>query len=387
MFHNNFFENEKEESNYINEVKIFISDVFHEKYKKENIKEKIESYYMKVTRITSRYRIELWRFNKLLDNFDNNDTSKINIIEIPLSGQNIVCRTKDELLDNKEKIETKLNVWKKLCEDLEKIRNENRNFNKSLCFSNIREMIRENPDVKIGQIESEAGIRLGYMSRLEKGDNAAEPSVEFIVTAAKLLNVSVDTLISVDFTSLTPTEKYLVNFIEKLKLDTLSDKLDWSLETQFDLSKYDDVFNGKNNHPLFSLETFYRQTETGYPDLVTENVYVSKSFGPNTYINGDCFNLRLKNGSIFYLMNLAKDVHQVDDKDAVVKEAVVYVPGGKTQVLATTKDEYPIGQMVDRLYLTIKERMKHPKLNNDIMTAIDAFMKNDLEDDKVELPF
>ena len=32
--------------------------------------------------------------------------------------------------------------------------------------------------------------------------------------------------------------------------------------------------------------------------------------------------------------------------------------------------------------------MKHPQVNNDVMTAIDAFMKDDLEDDPEEpLPF
>ena len=51
---------------------------------------------------------------------------------------------------------------------LEELMSEKKNFDKSVCFSNIRELLRQNPDVKIGQIEKEAGIRLGYMSRLEK---------------------------------------------------------------------------------------------------------------------------------------------------------------------------------------------------------------------------
>ena len=145
--------------------------------------------------------------------------------------------------------------------------------------------------------------------------------------------------------------------------------------------------NGECDHPLFSVETFYRESECEYPDEVTETVYVSKTFGPNTSINGDCYNLRLKNGSIFYLMDLVKDVHRVGDKSAYVKEAIMYVPYKKTQVLATTKDEYPIGQLLEELFLTVKERMKHPQVSNDVMTAIDAFMKDDLEDDPEELPF
>ena len=226
------------------------------------------------------------------------------------------------------------------------------------------------------------------MSRLEKGDNAAEPSVEFIVTAAKLLNVSVDTLISMDLANLTSTEKYLVSFIEKLKSDTIQEKIYWNVETQFDLDRQLVDCNGESTHPLFSLETYYRQSECEYPDEVTDNVYVSKTFGPNTSINGDCYNLRLKNGSTFYLMNIVKDVHRVGDNSAFVKEAVMYVPRGRTQVLATTQDDYPIGHLLEELYSTVKDRMKHPQVNNDVMTAIDAFMKDDLEDDPEEpLPF
>lgn len=350
----------------------------------ESTKEEIEEYYQKVTRKASQCRMITFKLKQLTNNWGDpslNDTR--GIISAIMSKYN----SKEEALQDLEKNEKELNEWMELCEQLDEIRNQNKNFNKTLCFSNIRELIKENPDVKIGQIEKEAGIRLGYMSRLEKGDNTSEPSVEFIVTAAKLLNVSVDTLISIDLASLTPTEKYLVSFIEKLKSDTLLDKLNWSIETKFELDRWEVDYNGNSIHPLFSLETYYRQTDCEYPEEATENVYVSKTFGPNTSINGDCFSLRLKNGSTFYLMDIVKDVHRVNDKSAFVKEAVMYVPRGKTQVLATTQDEYPIGSLLEELHSTLKERMKHPQVNNDVMYAIDAFMKDDLKDDEEELPF
>lgn len=362
---------------YKEEIKGFLVTVRHGNYQKEDI----ETYYQRVTRMTSSIRMETSRLRRASEEWDK--MPKATIVKMLSSKYN----TKAELLKELEEYEKELKEWMELCEELDKIRAANRNFNKTLCFSNIRELIKDNPDVKIGQIEKEAGIRLGYMSRLEKGDNAAEPSVEFIVTAAKLLNVSVDTLISVDLANLTATEKYLVSFIEKLKSDTIAEKINWDVESDYDLNRYLTDINGNSMHPLFSLETFYRQSECEYPEQVTENVYVSKTFGPNTCINGDCFNLRLKNGSTFYLMNLVKDVHRTKDESAFVKEAVMYVPRGKTQVLATTQDEYPIGHLLEELYSTVKDRMKHPQVNNDVMTAIDAFMKDDLEDDPEELPF
>ena len=41
---------------------------------------------------------------------------------------------------------------------------EFRNFDKYICFNNIRTLLKVNSDVKIGMIEKEAGVRLGYMS-------------------------------------------------------------------------------------------------------------------------------------------------------------------------------------------------------------------------------
>ena len=346
-------------------------------------KDEVLDYYQAASRKASECRMMSSKLRALMAHWGEDLDHHKTIYASLISKYN----TKAEVVTEHEKWKKEANEWMKICEELDAIRCQYKNFNKSVCFSNIRELLKDNPDVKIGQIEQAAGIRLGYMSRLEKMDNTAEPSVEFIVTAAKLLNVSVDTLITMDLANLTPTEKYLVSFIEKLKSDTIQDKINWSIETPFELSRCGVDCNGESEHPLFSVETFYRESECEYPDEVTENVYVSKTFGPNTAINGDCYNLRLKNGSIFYLMDLVKDVHRVGDKAAFVKEAVMYVPYRKTQVLATTKDEYPIGPLLEELFLAVKERMKHPQVSNDVMTAIDAFMKNDLEDDPEELPF
>lgn len=346
-------------------------------------KSDVEEYYQKVSHVICELKIQM---NKLKDYLHCWNNIEIN----PKSGMKIMeskFNTKAEVIKNLDDVEEELKEWIKLGDELDSLRNKIKNFNKAICFSNIRELLKEKPDVKIGQIEREAGIRLGYMSRLEKEDNTAEPSMEFIVTAAKLLNVSVDALISFDLTSLTSTEKYLVNFIEKLRKDTMLEKINWDVESKFELNKGELDINGNSFHPLFSLEEFYRQTECEYPEQVNECVYVSKSFGPNTCINDDCFKLRLKNGSTLYLMDIVKDVHRTNDKSAFAIEAVMYVPGGRTQVLATTKDEYPIGNLLTNLHITVKEKMKHPQVNKDAMYAIDAFMKDDLTDDPEELPF
>jgi len=344
---------------------------------KDEIREKLEEVELELQTVSSEHNDELTMIEKIESCNAQNTKKKF----IEKYGTTEEIRKK---CSNLELYQKELN---EVYSDLEAIMNVLKNFNKAVCFSNIRELLRQKPDVKIGQIEKEAGIRLGYMSRLEKEGNTSEPSMEFIVTAAKLLNVSIDTLVSVDITALTPTEQYLVNFFDKLKSDTLIDKFNWNTETKFELDRLEQDMNGYVQHPLFSEETFYEQSDCEYPEEVTRVVYSSKTFGPATCITGDCFNLRLKNGSTLYLMNLEKSVHSMTDNFAFVKEAVMYIPQGKTQVLATTQDENQIAQLLEMLYSTVQERMKHPQVNNDVMYAIDAFMKDDISDDEEELPF
>lgn len=293
----------------------------------------------------------------------------------------------NEVKAKKKRLESERTQLSGYCGTLENFLENYRNFDKSICLANIRELLRENQDVKIGQIEREAGIRAGYLSRLEKEGNNSDPSMEFVVTAAKLLKTSLDTLIRVNISELTPTEKYLVSFFEKLQNDTLLDKLDWNIETPDELNHMECGENGWVEHPLFDFATFYEESECEYPDEVQRIVFTSKSFGPKTYINGDCYNIRLKNNSCLYLMDISKSVHKVGDVNAFAKEIWMYTPSVGKKFFARTNDNSPLVPLVEAVFATVKERTQHPKLKTEMQYVIDAFMKDDLEDDPEELPF
>ena len=282
--------------------------------------------------------------------------------------------SQEQVVANIENLKKNQRRFIELRKELTELISTSKNFDKTICFSNIRELLKQNPKVKIGQIEKDAGIRLGYMSRLEKEGNTSEPSMEFVVTAAKLLDVSLDTLISINLSGLTPHEKYLVKFFDKLKADTIADKLDWKTERP-DYLKDIFVFQGETEHPLFTpIDKSYAEG--------SRCVFSSKSFGDNTFIRDDCYNLRLKNGTTLYLMNIEKDEHKSNDPDAYAIEAWIWVPYKSVSVLFTSRDASPIAHILDDLYKSVKSQMNHPKINKDAMYAIEAFMKDDLEDDK-----
>ena len=258
-------------------------------------------------------------------------------------------------------------------------------FNKKLVLDNISFLLKEFGK-KIGELETDAGVSPGYISRISKESNT-KPGIEFIMKVADSLQTSVDTLLSADLAEMTPTERYLMSFLEKLVKDTVDDKLDWNRESADSLDRTETDINGNPNHPLLSYETFYETSESEYPQEVSRVVFVSNAFGCRTSIHGDCFNLRLKNGSYLYLMNLSKSVYTTNDQDAFVKEIWIYKPGTGRNFLCSNRDSSSLASLADNLYKTVSEQMKHPRIKQELKYIIEAFMNNDMTDDDKPLPF
>lgn len=253
-------------------------------------------------------------------------------------------------------------------------------FERKRCINNIYYLAKKQGK-RIGDVEKAAGVSSGYISKLNREDNTSVPGIEFLEGVANEFGVTVDTLINYDLADMTPTEHYIIDFLTKLNSDTQGDKLDWEKESADSLNRMED-YNGYVHHPLFSLETFMRKGETEYPDEVTEVVFVSDTYGANTAIAGDCYNLRLKNGSVLYVMNISKDVYYTNDPSAFAKEVWIHVPYSGTQFLANNQTDDGIGNLVDILYDSISENMQHPKVKPGVRYVIDAFMQNDISDDE-----
>ena len=257
-------------------------------------------------------------------------------------------------------------------------------FDKKLFFDNISYLIREN-DLKVGEVESQAGVSAGYISRTSK-DGGTKPGIDFIVNISKILNVSIDVLLGVDLEKLTPTEKYLISFLDKLISDTAHDKLSWNKDSAGNLNHLECDINGNTDHPLFHSETFMEPGEEGYPNEVTRNIFISNTFEELTYIAGNCYSLVLKNGAQLYLMNISKSVHSSREKDIYAKEIWMQIRNGSAKYLCGTRSEAPISDRVESLYTAVEEDSKHPKIDQNLQEIIDAFMKDDFSDD-MDVPF
>lgn len=259
---------------------------------------------------------------------------------------------------------------------------KSKKFNKYLAFANIRELLK-NSNVKIGHIEKEAGCQPGYMSRLEKPGSASEPSVEFLVTAARLLNVSLDMLVSLDLSTLSATEKYILSFIEKLQKDTVAGKLEWNKETATELNNIEPEPEGYVPHPLFD---FYMHPEEKNPKILGSRICMySDTFEAETSIHNDCYNLTLKNGARLYLMDICKNVHVSGNVNFYAKEIWMYKPHEGSSCLITNKNQ-EYGDYVQILFEVVSAYMSRPRIKKGFKSVIDAFMADDFEDD-LDAPF
>lgn len=261
-------------------------------------------------------------------------------------------------------------------------------FNKSLLIDNIEYLLKERKK-RVGELEAEIGVSAGYISRISK-DGGSKPGVDFIGKVAEALNVSIDSLLTVSLTQITPTEEYLFSFFDKLKSDTVADKLDWEKESSFYLNNLETDINGRVNHPLFDLESFTEKNENGYPEDVSRVVFTSYAFGYHTYISENCFHLELKDKSVVYLMNVGYTEGDPTDPNNHVIEVWMEVPRTGVYFVCNTKSSSVLAQPVEDLYQTISDFSRHPKLKLGVRLAIDAYMRGDNkenENDDDDLPF
>lgn len=249
-------------------------------------------------------------------------------------------------------------------------------FLKERFFSNLSHLIKIH-EKKIGELETDAGVSPGYISRMNKEANG-KPGIDFIVKVADQLNVSIDTLLGVDLTKLSHTEKYTFDFLEKLTQETEAENLIWEKETVNDLNNLESDTWGNVNHPLFFYESFFEEGGSDYPEQVSRVVFNSASFGFHTAINGDCYNMQLQYDTTLYLMNLVKSVHKANDTNAYAKEIWLYKSSAGCQFLCSNKN-LSFKTVVDRLFTSVAEYLTHPQLKPDFRLAIDAFMKDDCD--------
>lgn len=249
-------------------------------------------------------------------------------------------------------------------------------FNKMLCLSNIYHLAKSK-NIKIGDLESAAGVSAGYISRLNKADTKTSPSIEMLAVAADMLGVSLDALLNHDYEALTPTEKYMVDFLEKLQAKTVSHDQIWRRETYSRLHRVYQDQHGNPDHPLFDWQ---KNDSDSYPSIAYNSLFREAE---QVVVIDDAYILPFNGSDFLYLMKVGVPVEMDDRGNTMETEYELYLVDSRWNVSivchSTWEEESPYNQPLADLYTAAADSSKHPILTSNVRSAIDNFMyENDL---------
>lgn len=242
-------------------------------------------------------------------------------------------------------------------------------LDKAMFFSNIKVAAKQK-GVKIGELESAAGVSLGYISRTSK-DSSSTPGFDFGVRVSKMLGVSLDSLAFRDLSKMTTTECRRISFIEKMIRDTQDDKLDWIRETPDDLNlRVTSDKEGNCSHPLFTAFTY--TNKDGSEEI--RPIFVSHSYETDTQIFDECFHFYMRNGTALYIVNVVHDRPIYVDEDCV-REIWMCPNGEEKHFVCFSKDKNEaIAELVDTLYDEVSKSSMHPKSSKFVEDTIDSYL-------------
>lgn len=248
-----------------------------------------------------------------------------------------------------------------------------KNFDKSIIFRNIRELLKKSK-LKIGQIEKEAGCQPGYMSRLEKPGNTSDPSVEFVLSAAKLLEVPVDLLIFGHMQEITDTEKTILQFIAGLTEDTRADKLDWKREIPEEIKNK--VFNSTQYETLHS---FFLLTNS--EDNSQSVKYNSRFSLKDPVWLGNCFHAQLPEfeGQVYLMRCLSRMGHSSQDQiffEIYLEQFQDNGPNSVMPICCSLQTCELITRSIDTLYKEIELTSSHIHIEANAREIINNYLQN-----------
>ncbi len=182
----------------------------------------------------------------------------------------------------------KLNI---LLDTIDKYFSNEKPFDKYKCIQNIKELMSKK-DVKIGQIESDAKVRPGYMSRLNKPDNDTMPSITFLISASRLLDVTIEELLFGVQDELSADEEIINDFLCDLISDTNRHEIHWNKEEEKSYRPYLTSRRFPLSNPLLVIREFDNPDLNPY--LVT---YGSKFYKESNVFVKTCYTTVLPGSS------------------------------------------------------------------------------------------
>lgn len=258
-----------------------------------------------------------------------------------------------------------------------------KNFDKMQFISNVKELAKQK-GIKFGDIETESKTSVGYISRLNNEFNPNDPSAEFMATASKLLEVSMDDLMHKDFKKnsviLTENEKNVADFIGRLIADTKENAIEWEKQSKNELENVERLDYRKTNHPLFKKGEVLKDKEghafMKIPGTMYDSLFCEEPLIAHIHGNGYCLAPKEMVVKI-YLMNISYyDPEGRNLPDLMGDRELYIVDGVNVEPVCSTKyvcDE--IKNLLFELYDVLEDKSSRLSISTKTKGLIDSYME------------
>ena len=246
-------------------------------------------------------------------------------------------------------------------------------YNKKKCVQRIYDTAKEQGK-KIGDIEKNAGVSPGYLSRIIKEDSTSTMSVDLLVAIANQLHVSVEYLLA-DYDSLTDSEQYLFRFFEKVKTETSKGKYEWEKLTLTEMEKLE--YGDDGLYPFFENCV----DKDGNPDIRYINRFHEDG---EAAMNGPIYWTKFgRDGSIVYIVNVVyyppDYIHGGLTIEGIHQEYEVFIMdfSGKLIPLCNTSFvAQALTDQIDSLYMLITDTQVGIRVTPEVKYIIDCFFND-----------
>lgn len=228
-------------------------------------------------------------------------------------------------------------------------------------------------DLKIGDIEKDVPVSLGYFSRFLKDDNHSIPSIDALFVAARKLNVTIDFLVLSNFSGMNEEELLMQNKISIMTLKTRDGKYCWKEITEKEFYK-----------PIYPSNGYYYSKY--FFGAITDDSKHYDAFGDPNYAIEEYYSIFLDktlslNGSIYFLelddyeFYISKILDDSDDKNDQYYEMFVRVPIDSKYMVyklvnASVKDKFY--NILEELYNTCTLKAQDYKLDVSAKNALNS---------------
>ena len=247
-------------------------------------------------------------------------------------------------------------------------------YSKNRLIDNVYSLARAR-QIKIGEMETQAGVSPGYFSRLRQGEKNAAPGADFLLALAEALGVSVDTLLSFDLNEATEAETALHRYMEKLTRETDGRKISWREDPYGYLENPLMNPDGTTPHPLF---------ETLPDDAGQESpLYYASIFRPGlkTLVPVATYGCVFPGGRTLYVVEVWNDGDDpASPGDWTEIELLMTGPGKYDRVpFCHTDHDHPsrLDEEMKRLLNAAKDSATHPYLTEEARELINVYLAED----------